>query len=90
MRVLTENLVQHEVCLPNYQTGVETSYTDFLAMHPPLFAEATGPLEADNWLCIIESNFGLLHCTKFQKTLFVAQQLHGPMCPWWANITATI
>jgi hypothetical protein len=40
---------------------VETSYTDFLAMHPSIFAEAIDPLEADNWLHIIESKFGLLH-----------------------------
>jgi hypothetical protein len=42
---------------------VETSYTDFLAMHPSTFAEAIDPLEADNCLCIIESKFGLLNYT---------------------------
>jgi hypothetical protein len=90
MRVLTENLVQREVCLPHRQPGVETSYTDFLATHPTMFAEAIDPLEADNWLCIIESKFGLLHCSEIQKTLFMAQQLRGPMSAWWANFTATI
>jgi hypothetical protein len=47
MWVLMENLVQREVCLPHHQLGVESSYTDFLVMHPPTFAEATDPLEAD-------------------------------------------
>jgi hypothetical protein len=69
---------------------VETSYTDFLATHPPTFAEATDLLEADNWLHIIESKFALLHCTKYRKTLFAAQQLHGPTSVWWANFTATL
>jgi hypothetical protein len=64
MRVLTENLVQREACPPHRQPGVETSYTDFLATHPPTFAKAIDPLEADNWLHIIESKFGLLHCTE--------------------------
>jgi hypothetical protein len=73
MRVLTENLIQREAHLPHHQPGVETSYTDFLATHRPTFAEAIDPLEANNWLCIIESKFGLLHCTKIQKTLFTAQ-----------------
>jgi hypothetical protein len=73
MRVLTENLMQHEVHPPHRQPGVETSYTNFLVTHPPTFAEATDPLEADNWLRIIESKFGLLHCTEIQKTLFTAQ-----------------
>jgi hypothetical protein len=58
MRVLTENLVQCEVCPPHCQSGVETSYTDFLATHPPTFVEAIDPLEVDNWLCIVESMFG--------------------------------
>jgi hypothetical protein len=48
MRVLTENLVQREVRPPHRQPGVETSYTDFLATHPPMFVEAVDPLEADN------------------------------------------
>jgi hypothetical protein len=90
MRVLMENLVQCEVHPLHRQPGVETSYTDFLVMHPSTFAEVTDPLEADNWIRIIEFKFGLLHCTKIQKTLFVAQQLRGPMSAWWANFTATI
>jgi hypothetical protein len=64
MRVLTENLVPHEARPPHRQPGVETSYTNFLVTHPPTFAEATNPLEADNWLRVIESKFGLLHCTE--------------------------
>jgi hypothetical protein len=73
MRVMMKNLVQREVHPSHRQLGVETFYTDFLAMHPLTFAEATDPLEADNWLRIIESKFRLLHCTKIQKTLYVAQ-----------------
>jgi hypothetical protein len=90
MQVLMENLMQCEVRSPHRQPGVETSYTDFLATHPLTFAEATDPLEADNWLRIIESKFGLLHCTEYQKTLFMAQQLRGPVSAWWANFTASI
>jgi hypothetical protein len=59
-------------------------------MHPPTFTEAIDTLEADNLLRIIETKFGLLHCTEFQKTLFAAQQLRGPTSAWWANFTATI
>jgi hypothetical protein len=64
MRVLMENLVQCEVHPPHRQPGVETSYTDFLVTHPPTFAEAIDPLEADNWLHIIESKFEFLHYTE--------------------------
>jgi hypothetical protein len=49
-----------------------TTYSDFAATHPALFTEAGEPLEADHWLRVMESKFGLLHCTKVQKTLFIA------------------
>jgi hypothetical protein len=58
-------------------------------MHPPLFTEAREPLEADHWLQMMESKFGLLCCIKVQKTLFAAQQLWGDASAWWANYTAT-
>jgi hypothetical protein len=48
-------------------------------MHPLTFAEASDPLEVDNWLHITESKFGLLHCTEFQKTLYVASSFMGPL-----------
>jgi hypothetical protein len=32
--------------------------------------DAIEPLEADSWLRTIESKFGLLHCTEYQKTLY--------------------
>jgi hypothetical protein len=66
-----------------------TTYKDFMATHPSLFIEAGEPLEADHWLRVIESKFGLLHCTEVQKTLFVMQQLCGDASAWWANYAAT-
>jgi hypothetical protein len=38
---------------------------------------------------VIESKFGLLHCTEVQKTLFAAQQLRGNASTWWANYATT-
>jgi hypothetical protein len=90
MRVLTENLVLRVVRPPHRQPWVETSYTDFLVTHPPTFTEVIDPLEVDNWLCIIESKFELLHCTKIEKTLFTTQHLHGLASALWANFTTTI
>jgi hypothetical protein len=55
------------------------SYSDFLATHPPIFSGAKDPLQEDNWLHTIESKFGLLHCTEYQKTLYATQQLRAPI-----------
>jgi hypothetical protein len=68
----------------------DSSYSDFLAAHPPVFADATNPLEVDNWLLITESKFRLLHCIEYQKTLYVAQQLRGAARAWWASYIATL
>jgi hypothetical protein len=72
----------------NAPTLAPTTYSDFAAMHSPLFTEAGEPLE-DHWLQVMESKFGLLRYNEVQKTLFVVQQLRGDASVWWANYTAT-
>jgi hypothetical protein len=73
----------------NAPAPAPNTYSDFAATHPPLFTEAGETLEADHWLRVMESKFGLLRCTEVQKTLFAAQQLRGVASAWWANYTAT-
>jgi hypothetical protein len=68
----------------------DSSYSNFLATHPPVFANATNPLEADNWLLTTESKFGLIHCTEYQKTLYAARQLRGAAGAWWASYITTL
>jgi hypothetical protein len=53
------------------------SYSDFLATHLLIFSGAKDLLEVDDWLRTTESKFNLLYCTKYQKTLYAAQQLRG-------------
>jgi hypothetical protein len=65
-------------------------YSDFLATHPPVFTDVTGPLEADSWLHTTEYKFGLLHCTEYQKTLYAMQQLRGAAGAWWAFYITTL
>jgi hypothetical protein len=88
MRRLVENDEHHgdKRQQPRHQER-DSSYLDFLATHPSVFADATDPLEVDNWLRIIEFKFGLLHCTEYQKTLYIAQQLRGAAGAWWASVT---
>jgi hypothetical protein len=66
----------------------ETSYLDFSETRPPLFVKAEDPLEADEWIRVMEQKFGLIRCTKTQKPLFAAQQLRGPASTWWGNFVA--
>jgi hypothetical protein len=58
----------------NAPAQAPTTYRDFVATHPPLFTEAREPLEANNWLRVIE-------------TKFTMQQLRGDASAWWAKYT---
>jgi hypothetical protein len=63
----------------------DTTYLEFSETRPPLFVKAEEPLEADEWIRVMEQKSGLVRCTKTQKPLFDAQQLRGPASTWWAN-----
>jgi hypothetical protein len=88
-------LVENDECRgakhqqPQHQER-DSSYSDFPATHPPVFADATNPLEADSWLHTTESMIGLLHCIEYQKTLYAVQQLRGADGVWWASYIATL
>jgi hypothetical protein len=69
---------------------MNTSYSEFLATHPPLFSRGKDPLEADDWLRTTELKFSLLHCIEYHKTQYAAQQLRGPAGAWWASYTAAL
>jgi hypothetical protein len=66
----------------------ETSYLDFSETRPPLFVKVEDPLEADEWIRVMEQKFGLVRCTETQKPLFATQQLRGPASTWWGNFVA--
>jgi hypothetical protein len=68
----------------------DSSYLDFLATHPPVFANATNTIEADSWFRTTESKFGLLRCTEYKKTMYAMQQLRGAVGAWWASYIATL
>jgi hypothetical protein len=91
MRRLVENDERRgaELQQPRHQER-DSSYSDFLATHPPVFADATNPLEADSRLRTTKSKFGLLHCIEYQKTLYATQQLRGVAGAWWASFIATL
>jgi hypothetical protein len=66
------------------------SYQDFFSTQPPLFSKIEEPLDADAWLCTIESKFALLTipCADSSKAHFAAQQLRGAARIWWDNYCA--
>jgi hypothetical protein len=83
---------QHQFRFPQHgrEDHPSAGYQEFFSMQPPLFHKTEEPLDADAWLRTIKSKFALLSipCSKANKTLFAAQQLHGNACIWWDNYYA--
>src|SRR6266540_7006721 len=86
--MLAQNQMQQQQ--PHRRQGQpqNATYGDFATTHPPTFAKAEDPLEADSWLRLMESKFELLTCMEIQKMLFAAHQLHGAAASWWATFLA--
>jgi hypothetical protein len=88
LREMADNQFQQHGGRAPPQVPCETSYLDFSEMRPPLFVKAEDPLEADEWIRVMEQKFELLRCMETQKPLFAAQQLRGPASTWWGNFVA--
>ena len=72
-----------------HEVNQYSSFKDFLDTRPPVFKEATEPLEADEWLNTMEQKFRLLRLTEDLKTEYAAQQLQGPAGMWWSHHRTT-
>src|SRR5438128_9132845 len=75
LQMLTQNQMHQQQSHGRQGQTPNATYGDFAATHPPTFAKAEDPLEADSWICLMEFKFELLTCTENQKTLFAAHQL---------------
>jgi hypothetical protein len=73
LRLLVTNSIHDGTVVGNARDQARSSYMEFLATQLPTFTEANEPLEADHWLCTIESKFDLLNYTENQKTMFTTQ-----------------
>jgi hypothetical protein len=81
---------EHQAEQSQHQQSQESSYFDFLATQLLEFTKTIYLLQANHWFRVTESKFGLLHCSKYQKTLFTAQQLRGSASAWCATYTSSI
>jgi hypothetical protein len=56
---------------------------------PPIFKEATEPLDAEEWINTMQDKFRVLRLTKVLKTEYAAHQLQGPAGMWWKHHRTT-
>ena len=59
--------------------------TSFLRTKPPTIAGSSNPLEADDWLHVIQRKLEPFKCQDRDKVLLAAHQLTGTALAWWEN-----
>ena len=72
---------------PREQT-MNDKLTAFLRTKTPTFAGSSNPLEADDWLCVIERKLEPFECQDRDKVLLATHQLTGTALAWWENYCA--
>jgi hypothetical protein len=54
-----------------------------LRTHPTNFSQAKDPMEAEDWLKLIEKKLEIAQCNDHEKVLFATHQLFGTAIDWW-------
>jgi hypothetical protein len=66
-----------------------SNFKDFMDTRPPIFKEATEPLDAEEWINTMEDKFRVLRLTEVLKTEYAAHQLQVPAGMWWKHHRTT-
>ena len=51
--------------------------------HPPTFSHASDPLEANDWLRVVERQLNIVQCNDHQEVLYAFGQLQGAASDYW-------
>jgi hypothetical protein len=62
LREMARNQIHRQGGRSQHQAPRDTTYMDFSETCPPIFVKAEEPLEADEWIRVIEQKFGLIRC----------------------------
>ena len=62
--------------------------SEFLRTNPPTFSRSDDPLDADDWLRLIERKLRVAQCPDNEKALLASHQLEGAALSWWESYIA--
>jgi hypothetical protein len=67
LREVLKNQNNQHGARAHQNNGRNATYMDFRETSPPIFAKAEEPLEADEWIRVVEQKFSLILCTEVQN-----------------------
>jgi hypothetical protein len=62
---------------------------EFMRGQPPTFAHSTDPMDAEDWLRVVERDLRSAQCDDRAKVLYGPRQLRGAAQSWWESYLAT-
>nr|CAE02265.2 OSJNBb0049I21.5 [Oryza sativa Japonica Group] len=83
LRVMATQTQLLQAIVNNQGNRGGSSFGEFMRTKPPTFATAEEPMDAEDWLRIIEKKLTLVRVRKADKVIFTANQLEGPAGDWW-------
>jgi hypothetical protein len=64
LREMAGNQIHQQGGRGQHQAPRDTTSMEFLETRPRIFIKAEEPLEADEWIRVMEQKFGLFQCTE--------------------------
>jgi hypothetical protein len=61
-----------------------------MRLKPPTFAGSDNPMEADDWLKVIERKLDTIHCNGRDRVLLATHQLTGIALSWWEAYSGAV
>jgi hypothetical protein len=62
-------------------------HKEFMSHKSPSFSHSSDPLEADDWIKIVEKMPNIAQCTDREKVLYASGRLEGTTGDWWDAYT---
>jgi hypothetical protein len=60
-----------------------------MSHHPPAFSHEVDPLDADDWIKVIEKKLDITQCNDREKVLYASRRLEVVAFDWWDAFTAS-
>jgi hypothetical protein len=63
-------------------------HREFMSHKPPSFSHSPDPLQAEDWIKMVEKMLNIIQCTDREKVLYASGRLEGTAADWWDAYTA--
>jgi hypothetical protein len=64
-------------------------HVEFMRGHPPVFDHSAYPMDAEDWLHIVERELHTTKCNDREKVMYGPRLLRGAAQSWWESYLTT-